>query len=102
MASAATSATRTRKCSTRLARSGESRQPSPSAEEKRRPPYVALDGFQSPSEIEGMRLNRFLAAAGFGSRRNVEELIKEGRVRINGHLISELATKVAPEDVVKV
>jgi len=30
-----------------------------------------------------MRLNRFLAAAGLGSRRGVESLVAEGRVRIN-------------------
>ena len=30
-----------------------------------------------------MRLNRFLAAAGLGSRRGVETLVAEGRVRIN-------------------
>ena len=49
-----------------------------------------------------MRLNRFLAGAGLGSRRNVEEIIKEGRVRINGQVITELATQVGPEDTVKV
>jgi len=49
-----------------------------------------------------MRLNRYLAAAGLGSRRNVEELIRSGRVRINGHLVEDLATQVNPQDVVKV
>jgi 23S rRNA pseudouridine2605 synthase len=48
-----------------------------------------------------MRLNRFLAAAGLGSRRGVEELIKEGRIRVNGRVITDLSTKVNPEDVVK-
>jgi len=49
-----------------------------------------------------MRLNRFLAAAGLGSRRGVEELIKAGRVKINGHVITDLATHVKDEDSVKV
>ncbi len=49
-----------------------------------------------------MRLNRFLASAGFGSRRGVEQLVVEGRVRINGRVITELGTKVQPTDVVKV
>jgi 23S rRNA pseudouridine2605 synthase len=49
-----------------------------------------------------MRLNRFLAAAGLGSRRSVEALIKAGRVRINGQSVTNLATMVAPGDVVKV
>ena len=49
-----------------------------------------------------MRLNKFLAAAGLGSRRSVEELIKSGVVRINGHVITNLATQVEPTDSVKV
>jgi len=49
-----------------------------------------------------MRLNRFLASAGLGSRRGVEELIKSGRVKINGRAVTDLATQVSPEDSVKV
>ncbi len=49
-----------------------------------------------------MRLNRFLASAGLGSRRGVEELIRSGRVKINGRLVTDLATTVEPSDAVKV
>lgn len=49
-----------------------------------------------------MRLNRFLASAGLGSRRGVEELILSGRVRINGQVVTDLATQVTPTDAVKV
>ena len=49
-----------------------------------------------------MRLNRFLAAAGLGSRRGVEEIITSGQVRINGQVVTDLATKVLPTDFVKV
>jgi len=49
-----------------------------------------------------MRLNRFLASAGLGSRRSVEELITTGQVRINGRVVTDLATKVSPDDAVKV
>jgi 23S rRNA pseudouridine2605 synthase len=49
-----------------------------------------------------MRLNRFLAAAGLGSRRGVEEIITAGRVKINGHVVTDLGTIVGPEDSVKV
>jgi len=49
-----------------------------------------------------MRLNRFLAAAGLGSRRGVEQLILDGRVRVNGRVVTDLATKVEPVDSVKV
>lgn len=49
-----------------------------------------------------MRLNRFLASAGFGSRRGVEEMVVKGRVQVNGKFVTELATKVEPGDSVKV
>ena len=49
-----------------------------------------------------MRLNRFLAAAGLGSRRACEVLIREGKVSINGHFIRDLATNVQPGDDVRV
>lgn len=49
-----------------------------------------------------MRLNQFLARAGFGSRRACEDLIREGAVTINGHRLRELATRVGAEDNVLV
>ena len=49
-----------------------------------------------------MRLNQYLARAGFGSRRACEELILEGAVTINGHRLRELATRVDTEDNVLV
>lgn len=49
-----------------------------------------------------MRLNRFLAAAGLGSRRGCEELIRAGKVTVNGAVCLDLATTVGPEDHVKV
>lgn len=49
-----------------------------------------------------MRLNRYLAAAGLGSRRGVEKLITEGLVRVNGEVVTNLATQVGPQDAVKV
>lgn len=49
-----------------------------------------------------MRLNRFLAAAGFGSRRSCEQLISGGHVVISGHKTTNLATHVAEGDDVRV
>lgn len=40
------------------------------------------------------RLNKFLAAAGFGSRRKVEALITDGKVKINGAVVKDLSTQV--------
>jgi len=49
----------------------------------------------------GMRLNRFLARAGLGSRRSVESLVREGRVSIDGQAVTDLGRRVTPgvEDV---
>jgi len=49
-----------------------------------------------------MRLNRFLAAAGLGSRRSCEELILKGSVSINGSFRRVLSTRVLPGDDVRV
>ena len=45
---------------------------------------------------ETLRLNRFLAQAGVGSRRRCDDLIRTGRIRVNGLPTSELGTKVDP------
>lgn len=50
-----------------------------------------------------IRLNKFLALAGVGSRRSNDELIVSGVVRVNGKKITELGTRVDPDrDIVTV
>lgn len=49
-----------------------------------------------------MRLNKYIAASGLASRRKADELIKEGKVCINGKILDELGYDVAPDDVVEV
>lgn len=48
-----------------------------------------------------MRLNRFLAAAGLGSRRACDALIASGAVVVNGSRVDKLATQVGPDDDVR-
>ncbi len=48
-----------------------------------------------------VRLNRYLASAGVGSRRAVDELIRAGRVTVNGE-VGELGAAVGDGDVVAV
>ena len=49
-----------------------------------------------------MRLNRYLSQCGIASRRGAEQIILEGRVSINGHVMTNLATQVSTEDKVVV
>ena len=51
----------------------------------------------TPEAPAGIRLQKFLAAAGVGSRRHCEELIVAGRVRIDGRVVAELGTRVDPD-----
>ena len=47
------------------------------------------------------RLQKFLANAGIASRRKCEELILDGKVEVNGTIVTELGTKVSEKDIVK-
>lgn len=43
-----------------------------------------------------MRLQKWLALAGFGSRRNCEKIIVDGHVTVNGSVVTQLGTKLDP------
>src|SRR6266568_1032148 len=49
-----------------------------------------------------MRLNRFLAAAGIGSRRHCDKLVAAGHVTINGKVCTDFSAQPGPRDYVKV
>ena len=52
--------------------------------------------------MEEIRLQKYLAEAGIASRRKAEELILQGKVQVNGKVVTELGTKVQPgKDEVK-
>ena len=46
--------------------------------------------------MDKMRLQKYLAEAGIASRRKSEELIKQGKVSVNGKVVDELGTQVVP------
>lgn len=48
------------------------------------------------------RLQKIIANNGYTSRRKAEELIKMGKVKVNGKVILELGTKVNKEDTIEI
>lgn len=46
------------------------------------------------------RLQKVIANSGYTSRRNAEKLISEGRVAVNGDVVTELGVKVNPTDII--
>ncbi len=56
---------------------------------------------REPSSPTAMRLHKFLASTGAGSRRECETFIEQGRVAVNGKVVAKQGVKVEPgRDVV--
>jgi len=50
---------------------------------------------------EAVRLNKYIAGAGICSRREADDLITAGLITVNGKTITQLGTKVNPEDDIR-
>jgi 23S rRNA pseudouridine2605 synthase len=59
---------------------------------------MAASEKKNTSEI---RLNRYIANAGICSRREADDLIKAGEIKVNGNIITEMGYQVKPGDIVK-
>lgn len=53
-------------------------------------------------ETELTRLNKFLSHNSNYSRREADKIIAEGKVKVNGKVVTDLATKVTPRDEVHI
>lgn len=51
--------------------------------------------------MEEIRINKYLASLGVGSRREIDKLIEEGKIKVNGVVISA-GVKVTDEDTIEV
>ena len=56
--------------------------------------------FAAPQQDGEIRLNRYIAQSGLCSRREADELIADGKVTVNGVVVTEMGSKVQPTDEV--
>ena len=54
-----------------------------------------------PDPNEQIRLNKYMSNAGICSRREADEFIQQGLVKVNGQVVTELGTKISCNDVVE-
>lgn len=55
----------------------------------------------APDPNEQIRLNKYMANAGLCSRREADEYIQQGLIKVNGEVVTELGTKISHSDVVE-
>ena len=65
-------------------------------------PAAEIPKGSAPQDPHALPLNKYIAHGGICSRRDAAELIRLGKVEVNGKLVTEPGTKVSPEDFVKV
>jgi 23S rRNA pseudouridine2605 synthase len=85
---------------TRVRRTGPLRSPARKSAERAAPrPRDAREREIAPAPSQ--KLHKVLAQAGLGSRRAMEEWIREGKVTVNG-AVATIGTRVAPTDLIRV
>jgi len=80
------------------------RKPRPKATVRPRPTSAndrtRADDVDEADGPDGIRLQKVLASAGVASRRKAEELIKAGRVKVDGIVVKEMGTRIDPDEAV--
>lgn len=82
--------------------SNNRRRRSQGSNQKKKDPKKPVKVDQDYSQEEEIRLNKFIAHAGFSSRREADTYIADGKVMVNGKVTTELGTKVRRKDTVVV
>ena len=65
-----------------------------------RPKRVEYE-MEIPDPNEQIRLNKYMTNAGLCSRREADEYILQGLIKVNGNVVTELGTKISHSDVVE-
>ncbi|SIT89471.1 pseudouridine synthase [Pontibacter indicus] len=63
-------------------------------------PRIKKTNRKGEDEDGSIRLNRYIANAGVCSRREADELILSGEIKVNGEVVTEMGFKVQPSDTV--
>jgi 23S rRNA pseudouridine2605 synthase len=87
--------------------SGPQRNPSKSPIDPKRNPAKITPGPSGPQRTAAaasdlIPLNKYIAHGGICSRRDAAELIRQGKVLVNGQPVTEPGTRVSPADLVKI
>lgn len=67
---------------------------------KKKKPFLQIKYKESADPSAPIRLNKYIANAGVCSRREADEFIQSGAVKVNGTVITELGTKITRADTV--
>lgn len=86
----------------RKKRPRDSRKYSKKAKQSSSSPRDANTASQKKYLKNKIRLNKYIAHAGFCSRREADDYIAAGKVKVNGEVTAELGTKIQPDDNVEV
>ncbi|NUM30981.1 MAG: rRNA pseudouridine synthase [Bacteroidetes bacterium] len=62
--------------------------------------YVAKYLKETKAE-DSIRLNKYISNSGVCSRRDADNLISKGDIKVNGKVVTELGTKINPKDIVE-
>ncbi|HHU25402.1 MAG TPA: pseudouridine synthase [Bacteroidales bacterium] len=79
---------------------GRPQQGGPRKKLKKKKPFKQIKYKEDADPNAPIRLNKYLANAGICSRREADEFIQAGVVKVNGEVISELGTKITRADEV--
>lgn len=79
------------------------RKPRPTGKSKQQnPKQTPNEAEQNYDPNEKIRINKFIAHAGFCSRRDADDYVEQGKVKVNGEVVTQHGTKVTRQDEVEV